>query len=130
LPIKNLQIDQLLRERAPAYTQKTRGGTMPKGFGVGLQVATIPIAGVQPLSPENGGSPPGGSPPGTSPGAGASSGGGLGGLGLIGLLLLVLGVGVPALVGDSDDQQAQVQPRVSQNGSELNRVHLGNFVAE
>ena len=103
---------------------------MPKGVGVGLRVATIPIAGAQPLSPENGQLPPGGSPPGTSPGAGASSGGGLGGLGLIGLLLLALGVGVPVLVSNPDDQQAQVQPRVPQNGSELNRVQLGNFVAE
>lgn len=104
---------------------------MPKGFGVGLRVAAIPIAGAQPLSPENGESPPGGgSPPGTSPGAGASSGGGLGGLGLIALLLLALGVGVPALVSNPDDQQAQVQPRVPHNGSELNRVQLGNFVAE
>lgn len=102
---------------------------MPRGFGVGLRVATIPIAGAQPLSPD-GESPRGGSPPGTSPGAGASSGGGLGGLGLIGLLLLALGVGVPALVSNPNDQQAQVQPRVPQNGSELNQVQLGNFVAE
>lgn len=102
---------------------------MPRGFGVGLRVATIPIAGAQPLSPEDGESRPGGSLPGTSPGTGASSGGGLGGLGLIGLLLLALGVGVPALVSNPNDQQAQVQP-VPQNDSELNQVQLGNFVAE
>jgi hypothetical protein len=44
--------------------------------------------------------------------------------------LLALGVGVPALVSNPNDQQAQVQPRVPQNGSELNQVQLGNFVAE
>jgi hypothetical protein len=43
--------------------------------------------------------------------------------------LLALGVGVPALVSNPNDQQAQVQP-VPQNDSELNQVQLGNFVAE
>jgi hypothetical protein len=103
---------------------------MPRGFGVGLRVATIPIAGALPLSPEGREPPPGGTPPGSSPGGGTSSGGGLGGLGLIGLLVLALGLGGVALVSDDDDEEAQVRPRVTQNGSELNRVHLGNFVAE
>lgn len=84
---------------------------MPKGYGLGLKVATIPIAGNgQSFSPENGGgSPPGGGSPGSSPGGGGAAGG-LGGIGLIGLLLLALALGVPALIATPQDEQAQVQP--------------------
>lgn len=100
---------------------------MPKGFGVGLRVATIPVAGIEPLSPDQapeGGTAPGGG--GSSVGGGASGGIG-GGIGLIGLLLLTLGIGVPVLVSAPQDQQAQVQ----QSGADVtNRVTLGAFEAE
>jgi len=99
---------------------------MPTGFGVGLRVAAIPIAGVQPLSPErDSASPP---PSGAAP---PSGGGGLAGIGLIGLLLLGLGIGIPAIVASPDDQQ-QVQPQVQPGDGDLaaSRVKLGSFVAE
>ncbi len=101
---------------------------MPKGFGVGLRVAMIPVAGVQPLSPEQVQPPGGESPPGSTTGGGSSDG--LGGIGLIALLLLGLGIGVPALVGSPDDQQAQPQVQPGDGDLSTNRVKLGTFVAE
>lgn len=101
---------------------------MPKGFGVGLRVATIPVAGVEPLSDHQ---TPG--DPGSPPGGGGSSGGasgGIGGVGLIVLLLLALGIGVPALVTSDDDEQAQVQQSGADMTNTANRVKLGTFQAE
>lgn len=105
---------------------------MPKGFGVGLRVATIPIAGVEPLSPEHDASAPPSGGGGTLPGSGGGASGGLGGIGLIGLLLLALGIGIPAIVASPDDQQAQVQPQVQPGDGDLttSKVRLGSFVAE
>ena len=98
---------------------------MPKGFGVGLRVATIPVAGVEPLSDHQTPGDPG-SPPGGGSASGGAASGGFGGIGLIALLLLALGMGVPALV-TSDDEEAQVQ----QSGADMtNRVQLGTYEAE